>query len=137
MSPCIYYIIFFQFPVGESGQPWPKICLHQGCIAQSGEGRRTFLSRFSHSYLALNSMTILKLSGRLAPPPKSLHTRRLRLSDALHLGRCAPKRLQTLRFLLIGGQYMAHIRGPYTHGQCISGPYVLPLYMLYTNIFLA
>lgn len=63
VSPCIYCLIFFQFPVSESGQPWPRLCLHQGYIAQSREGRLTFLSKFAHSCPTLASVTILHISG--------------------------------------------------------------------------
>ena len=54
----------FQLLVDESGQPWPGLCLHQGCIAQSGEGRLTFLSRFAHSYPALTFRAVLHISRR-------------------------------------------------------------------------
>ncbi len=59
VSPCIHCIICFQFPISESSQPQPGLCLHQGCIAQYGEGRLTFLSRNMHSYPTLASKIVL------------------------------------------------------------------------------
>ena len=63
VSPCSYCLSYFHLPVKEWGQPWHGLCLHQGCIAQSGEGKLTFLSRFAHSCLTLASMTILCIFG--------------------------------------------------------------------------
>jgi len=62
----------FQFFISESSQPRLSLCLHQGYIAQSGEGRLTFLSGFLHSRPKLASWTRLRISrGQWLLGPKN------------------------------------------------------------------
>ena len=39
VSSCIHFHICFQFPISESGKPWPRLYLHWDIITQSREGR--------------------------------------------------------------------------------------------------